>query len=133
LRWSKFSKTGRRVAPTVVDAVTTWAQLTVEGLIGQGAPFESIEEYTETLPLPSEQLGALWLLAWAEATDPATRRLVVAELLGAPRDRPGGRPPRLRRVARCVRVSSSVGSFFLGTVAPVPNAAAGSVVGEMDG
>jgi hypothetical protein len=64
--------------------------VTVEGLIGQGAPFEEIERYIETLPLPSEQLGALWLLAWAEATDPATRRRVVAELLAAPMDHPAG-------------------------------------------
>jgi hypothetical protein len=70
--------------------VTTGPQLTVEGLIGQGARFEDIEEYIETLRLPSEQLGALWLLAWAEATDPATRRRVVADLLCEPRDRPGG-------------------------------------------
>jgi hypothetical protein len=70
--------------------VTTGPQLTVEGLIGQGAPFEDIEEYIATLPLPSEQLGALWLLAWAEATDFATRRRVVADALAAPRDRSGG-------------------------------------------
>jgi hypothetical protein len=70
--------------------VTTGPQLTVEGLIGQGARFEDIEKYIQALPLPSEQLGALWLLAWAEATDPATRRRVVAELLAAPRDRPAG-------------------------------------------
>jgi hypothetical protein len=70
--------------------VTSGPQLTVEGLISQGASFEDIEEYIETLALPSEQLGALWLLAWAEATDAATRRRVVADLLFEPRDRPDG-------------------------------------------
>lgn len=69
-------------------SVTTGPQLTVERLIGRGARFEDIEEYIETLPLPSEQLGALWLLAWTEATDPATRRRIVADLLSEPRDRP---------------------------------------------
>jgi hypothetical protein len=57
------------------------AQGTVERMIREGARFEDIEQFIETLALPSEQLGALWLLAWAEATDPLTRRRVVAEAL----------------------------------------------------
>ncbi len=61
--------------------MTTGAQGTLERMIGEGTPFEDIEQYIETLALPSEQLGALWLLAWAEATDPLTRRRVVAEAL----------------------------------------------------
>jgi hypothetical protein len=70
----------------------TGAQLAVEGLIGRGAPFEEIERYIETLALPSEQLGALWLLAWAEATDPVTRRRVVADAFAEPGDRLGRQP-----------------------------------------
>lgn len=61
--------------------MTAEAQGTVERMIGEGTPFEDIEQYIETLALPTEQLGALWLLAWAEATDPLTRRRVVAEAL----------------------------------------------------
>ena len=61
--------------------MTADAQGTVERMIGEGTPFEDIEQYIETLALPTEQLGALWLLAWAEATDPLTRRRVVAEAL----------------------------------------------------
>jgi hypothetical protein len=55
----------------------------VNTMIDQGAPFDRIEDYINALALPEEQLGALWLLAWAEATDPDTRRRVVAETLGS--------------------------------------------------
>jgi hypothetical protein len=71
--------------------MTTGAQDTVERMIGEGTPFEDIEQYIETIALPSEQLAALWLLAWAEATDPVTRRRVVAEVL-AGSDRLSGSP-----------------------------------------
>jgi hypothetical protein len=54
----------------------------VNTMIDQGAPFDLIEEYINGLVLPEDQLGALWLLAWAEAADPATRRRVVADALG---------------------------------------------------
>jgi hypothetical protein len=69
--------------------MTTGAQGTVERMISEGTPFEDIEQYIETLALPSEQLGALWLLAWAEATDPLTRRRVVAEALAGSDGLPG--------------------------------------------
>ena len=69
--------------------MTTGAQGTVERMIDEGTPFEDIERYIETLALPSEQLGALWLLAWAEATDPLTRRRVVAEALAGSDGLPG--------------------------------------------
>jgi hypothetical protein len=69
--------------------MTTGAQGTVESMIGEGTPFEEIEQYIETLALPSEQLAALWLLAWAEATDPPTRRRVVAEALAGSEGLPG--------------------------------------------
>ena len=39
--------------------MTTGAQGTVERMIGEGTPFEDIEQYIETLALPSEQLSAL--------------------------------------------------------------------------
>jgi hypothetical protein len=58
----------------------------VNAMIDQGMLFDQIEDYINTLALPGEQLSALWLLAWAEATDPATRRRVVAETLAATAD-----------------------------------------------
>ena len=54
----------------------------VNTMIDQGAAFDQIEDYINTLALAGEQLSALWLLAWAEAADPATRRQVV-EATGA--------------------------------------------------
>ncbi len=53
----------------------------VNTMIVQGAGFERIEDYINTLKLPSEHLSALWLLAWAEAADAASRRRMVAEML----------------------------------------------------
>jgi hypothetical protein len=50
-------------------------------MIRNGIAFEHIEDYINGLTLPTEQLGALWLLAWAEATDRATRRRIVAQAL----------------------------------------------------
>ncbi len=78
--------------------MTTGALGTVERMIGAGFAFEDIEQYIESLALPSEQLGALWLLAWAEATDPLTRRQVVAQALAGsdePADPPRGSTPSL--------------------------------------
>jgi hypothetical protein len=56
---------------------------TVKAMIDRGESFGDIEDYINTLVLPSEQLSALWLLAWAEAADSATRRQVVTDTLGA--------------------------------------------------
>jgi hypothetical protein len=93
--------------------MTTGAQGTVESMIGEGTRFEDIERYIETLALPSEQLSALWLLAWAEATDPLTRRRVVEEALAGSDGLPGSplaaaaRPPRdERRLVSTRRVRS---------------------------
>ena len=58
---------------------------TVNRMIDRGATFDRIEDYINTLTLPGEQLSALWLLAWAEAADPATRRQAVEETLGSGR------------------------------------------------
>lgn len=69
--------------------MTTGAQGTIERMIGEGTPFEDIEQYIERLALPSKQLSALWLLAWAEATDPLTRRRVVAEVFAGTDGIPG--------------------------------------------
>ena len=69
--------------------MTTGAQDAVERMIAQGAPFECIEQYIELLPLSSEQLSALWLLAWAEATDPITRRQIVGAALADCEKLPG--------------------------------------------
>lgn len=55
----------------------------VNTMIDQGAAFEQIEDYINTLALPGEHLSALWLLAWAEAADPATRRQVVEVTLAS--------------------------------------------------
>jgi hypothetical protein len=57
----------------------------VNTMIDRGVAFDQIEDYINTLALPGEQLSALWLLAWAEAADPATRRLAVEETLGSAR------------------------------------------------
>jgi len=73
--------------------MTTGAQGNVERMIDERTSFEEIEQYIATLALPSEQLGALWLLAWAEATDPVTRRRVVAETLIGSGGLPGSPPP----------------------------------------
>jgi hypothetical protein len=35
----------------------------VNTMIDPGAPFDRIEDYIDTLALPDEQMGALWLLA----------------------------------------------------------------------
>ena len=63
----------------------------VNTMIDRGAAFDQIEDYIDTLALPGQQLTALWLGAWAEATDPATRRQVVEEILVAPGSRRPGR------------------------------------------
>jgi hypothetical protein len=55
----------------------------VNRMIFKGAGFDHIEDYINSLELPSEQLSALWLLAWAEATDPLTRQRVVAEAIAS--------------------------------------------------
>jgi hypothetical protein len=55
----------------------------VNTMIDQGTAFDQIEDYINTLALPGEQLSALWLLAWAEAADPATRRQVVEMTLAS--------------------------------------------------
>jgi hypothetical protein len=73
--------------------MTSGAQEAVERMIEDGVPFDQIELYIETLVLPSDHLGALWLLAWAEATDQSTRRRVVAEVLAG-----GERGPALRNL-----------------------------------
>jgi len=70
-------------------SMTISAQDTVERMIREGTRFEDIEQYIETVALPSEQLAALWLLAWAEATDPVMRRRVVAEALASSDGLPG--------------------------------------------
>ena len=75
--------------------MTTSAQDTVERMIVEGSPFEDIEQFIETLMLPGAQLSALWLLAWAEATDSLTRRQVVAEVLA------GDDRPRAPLLAAC--------------------------------
>ena len=67
------------------DRMLTDEHRAVNTMIDRGAAFDRIEDYINTLTLPGEQLSALWLLAWAEATDPATRRRVVEETLASVR------------------------------------------------
>jgi hypothetical protein len=67
------------------DRMLTDEHQAVNTMIDRGAAFDRIEDYINTLTLPGEQLSALWLLAWAEATDPATRRRVVEETLASVR------------------------------------------------
>jgi hypothetical protein len=61
-------------------------QRAVNAMIGEGHPFDEIEDYINALALPSAQLGALWLLAWTEATDSQTRNRLVADTIAALRD-----------------------------------------------
>jgi hypothetical protein len=57
----------------------------VNTMIRDGVSFDHIEDYINSLVLPNEHLSALWLLAWVEATNPATRQRVVAETLAPSR------------------------------------------------
>jgi hypothetical protein len=63
--------------------IITRAHAAVDTMIAIGVPFASIEDYINALPLASEHQSALWLLAWAEATDPETRRTIVAQTLAS--------------------------------------------------
>lgn len=55
----------------------------VNSMIVEGRSFDEIEDYVNALPLPSAQLGALWLLAWTEATDSQTRSRLIADTIAA--------------------------------------------------
>jgi hypothetical protein len=61
-------------------------QHTVHSMILEGQSFDEIEDYINALTLPSAHLGALWLLAWTEATDPATRSELIADMISALRE-----------------------------------------------
>jgi hypothetical protein len=52
----------------------SYEQDVVETLIEDGAPFDVVEAYIDTVALPLEESSALWLLAWAQATNPAAHR-----------------------------------------------------------
>jgi hypothetical protein len=58
-------------------------QRVVNSMIREGDSFDEIEDYINALPLPSAHLGALWLLAWSEATDPQTRSRLIADTISA--------------------------------------------------
>jgi hypothetical protein len=64
-------------------------QRTVNLMILEGRSFDEIEDYINALALPSAHLGALWLLAWTEATDPPTRSRLIADTFSALRDSSG--------------------------------------------
>ncbi len=75
------------------DVMTlTDEQRAVTSMIRHGRPFDEIEDYINALPLPSAHLGALWLLAWTEATDPQTRSRVVADTISALSETARGSP-----------------------------------------
>ena len=65
-------------------------QRAVHSMIREGRSFDEIEDYINALTLPGAHLGALWLLAWTEATDPQTRSRLVAETISALCDTSGG-------------------------------------------
>lgn len=72
------------------DTMTlTDEQRAVNSMIREGQSFDEIEDYINALSLPSAHLGALWLLAWTEATDPRTRRRLIADTISGLRDAPG--------------------------------------------
>jgi hypothetical protein len=58
-------------------------QRAVHLMILKGQSFDEIEDYISALTLPSAHLGALWLLAWTETTDPQTRSRLVADTISA--------------------------------------------------
>jgi hypothetical protein len=59
----------------------TYEHGAVNMMIRQGQSFDQIEDYINALALPSAHLDALWLLVWAEATDPETRSRLIAHTL----------------------------------------------------
>ena len=65
-------------------------QHAVHTMIREGQSFDEIEDYINALTLPSAYLGALWLLAWTETTDPQTRSRLVADTISALCDTSGG-------------------------------------------
>lgn len=57
------------------------AQVQIDSMLRQRAPFEHLESYIECRSdLPPDSKSALWLYAWVE-TDRTERRRCVAELL----------------------------------------------------
>jgi hypothetical protein len=52
--------------PPLDSAQVREAQRKVEAMIAADRPFEEIEGLIDSMPLPEEQLAALWLVAWAE-------------------------------------------------------------------
>ena len=56
------------------------AQATIEAMLDDGMPFETVEDFVEAEPFPAEQKAALWLLAWS-CQDPRTQRRVAKEAL----------------------------------------------------
>jgi hypothetical protein len=58
-------------------------QTAVNSMIREGQSFDEIEDYINALALPSAHLGALWLLAWSEATDSQTRGRLIADTIAA--------------------------------------------------
>jgi hypothetical protein len=79
---------GPRVRAGVLEPTVTLTdeQCAIDSMIDQGRSFDEIEDYINALRLPSAQLGALWLLAWTEATDPLIRSQLIADTIAALRD-----------------------------------------------
>jgi hypothetical protein len=78
--------TGVRAGAFASTVALTDGHRAVNSMIGQRRSFAEIEDYINALPLPSAQLGALWLLAWTEATDPETRSQLIADTIAGLRD-----------------------------------------------
>jgi hypothetical protein len=78
--------TGNRAGVFASTLALTDEHRAVNSMIGEGRSFVEIEDYINALPLPSAQLGALWLLAWTEATDPQTRNRLIADTIAGLRD-----------------------------------------------
>jgi len=79
-----MSDDARVRAGVLKPAVTlTDEQRAINSMIDDGRSFEEIEDYINALGLPSAQLGALWLLAWSEATDAQTRSQLIADTIAA--------------------------------------------------
>jgi hypothetical protein len=52
-------------------------------LVAERVPLDEIERYINELPLDDEHRSALWLLAWAYATNPATLSRAIADTAAA--------------------------------------------------
>ncbi|HWE14305.1 MAG TPA: hypothetical protein VG365_12365 [Solirubrobacteraceae bacterium] len=59
-------------------SVTDDPETEVKAMIAGGIRIDQVEDYIDKLAMDDDRRSALWLLAWAQATNPAVRRGQVA-------------------------------------------------------